>query len=58
MSIKIKGSESAIKDIFCEKFDFHIPSYQRPYAWTEEEAVTLFTDLYDFLQDEGEDNNY
>ncbi len=58
MSIKIKGSESAIKDIFCEKFDFHIPPYQRPYAWTEEEAVTLFTDLYDFLQDEGEDNNY
>ena len=58
MGIKIKGSESAIKDIFCEKFDFHIPPYQRPYAWTEEEALTLFDDLYDFLQAKGEDNCY
>ena len=58
MSVKIKGSESAIKDIFCEKYDFHIPPYQRPYAWTEEEAVTLFTDLNDFINDEGTDNNY
>ena len=27
---------------------FIIPEYQRPYAWTDEETVTLFEDLWEF----------
>lgn len=27
---------------------FVIPEYQRPYAWTDEEVVTLFDDLWEF----------
>lgn len=27
---------------------FLIPEYQRPYAWTEDEATTLFEDLWEF----------
>lgn len=30
------------------KKPFLIPEYQRPYAWTEDEAATLFDDLWEF----------
>ena len=49
MSNRITGKEYALKDIFSQQFDYHIPPYQRPYAWTEEECETLFDDLYDFF---------
>ena len=32
---------------------FIIPEYQRPYAWTEEQAETLFEDLWDFTVSRG-----
>ena len=41
----IKASEKALVDVFCDKFHFSIPPYQRPYAWTTEEAGELFEDL-------------
>ena len=41
----IKASEKALVDVFCDKFRFSIPAYQRPYAWTTEEAGELFDDL-------------
>lgn len=58
MNAKIKGAEYCLADIFCDKFDFVIPPYQRPYAWTEEETDTLFSDLYDFYTNEDEEENY
>ncbi|QSH99384.1 DUF262 domain-containing protein [Treponema phagedenis] len=58
MSSKITGKEYPLKEIFSKEFEYHIPAYQRPYAWTEEETGTLFDDLYDFFQNEQEDNYF
>lgn len=58
MSNRITGKEYALSDIFSKQFDYHIPPYQRPYAWTEEECETLFDDLYDFSLTEKTDNYF
>jgi uncharacterized protein with ParB-like and HNH nuclease domain len=58
MSTKIKGAEYPLSKIFSSDFDYEIPSFQRPYAWTEEEAGDLFDDLYDFYVNEPEDEQY
>ncbi len=42
---RIQGREYPVQDIFCEKYYFRIPSYQRPYAWKIEHAQTLLDDL-------------
>ncbi|MCI6581184.1 MAG: DUF262 domain-containing protein, partial [Oscillospiraceae bacterium] len=44
----ISGKEYTLLKIFSSDFEYHIPAYQRPYAWTTEEASTLFNDLYEF----------
>src|SRR3954466_13637593 len=41
----IEASEKPVLDIFCDKFIFRIPSYQRPYAWTTEQTSELLEDL-------------
>lgn len=43
---KITGKEHPLLSIFSQEFDFHIPEYQRPYAWTTDESGVLFDDLY------------
>lgn len=58
MSNKITGKEYPLSTIFSKEFDYHIPAYQRPYAWTEEETETLFDDLYDFYRNEKVDNYF
>ena len=58
MSTKIKGAEYQLAKIFSSDFDYDIPSYQRPYAWTEEETDVLFEDLYDFYLNESSEENY
>ncbi len=55
---KIIGKEYPISDIFTSKFEYHIPSYQRPYAWEKEQAETLFDDLLDFYRNQPKDDNY
>lgn len=55
---KITGKEYPISDIFTSKFEYHIPSYQRPYAWEKEQAETLFDDLFDFYKNQPKDDNY
>jgi hypothetical protein len=52
---RIAGHEYPISKIFSEEFEFHIPGYQRPYAWTIEQAGELFDDLQMFMQDQGGD---
>jgi len=47
--IQIKGGEFPIEKIFSNDFVFHIPLYQRPYAWEREEAEELLDDLLGFL---------
>lgn len=44
----IKGKQYFVGEVFSDKFVFSIPVYQRPYAWTTEEAGELFDDLLDF----------
>lgn len=58
MSKKISGSEYPLSKIFSSDFDFIIPSYQRPYAWTVDETSELFDDLYDFYTKEKDDNYF
>ena len=55
---KITGKEYPLSKIFSKDFEFHIPGYQRPYAWTEEETGLLFDDLFDFYQNESADNYF
>lgn len=42
---KIQAAERPIGDIFSDEFRFSIPRYQRPYAWTTEQASEMFDDL-------------
>ena len=57
-SSKITGKEYPLSRIFSSEFDYYIPAYQRPYAWTEEETEALFDDLHDFYNTEKEDNYF
>ncbi len=43
---KITGKEHPLVSIFSQEFDFHIPEYRRPYAWTTDESGVLFDNLY------------
>lgn len=58
MSSKITGKEYPLLKIFSSDFEYHIPPYQRPYAWTTEETGTLFDDLYEFYRTETADNYF
>ena len=58
MSKKISGAEYPVAKIFSSDFDYAIPSYQRPYAWTEVQAGDLFSDLYDFFVKEKDDTYF
>ena len=41
----IKAAEKALGDVFCDKYVFHIPPYQRPYSWGREQVDELVDDL-------------
>ena len=58
MSKKISGAEYPLAKIFSSDFNYIIPSYQRPYAWTIDQASELFDDLYDFFLREPEDTYF
>lgn len=58
MSTKIKGSEFPLAKIFSSDFDYDIPSYQRPYSWTEDQTRELFNDLHDFYVDGSAEDQY
>ncbi|MCR3753748.1 DUF262 domain-containing protein [Lentzea californiensis] len=44
-STKIQAAERPIGDVFSDEYRFVIPRYQRPYAWTTEQAGEMFDDL-------------
>ncbi len=49
----IRAYERRIADLFCEKFCFSIPPFQRPYAWTREQAGELLDDLHHAMQEDS-----
>ncbi|WP_328614416.1 DUF262 domain-containing HNH endonuclease family protein [Amycolatopsis sp. NBC_00355] len=42
---KIQAAEHTVGDIFTDDYHFTIPLYQRPYAWTTDQAGEMFDDL-------------
>lgn len=41
----IEAHERAIREVFSDSYVFEIPAYQRPYAWEEEQARELLSDI-------------
>jgi len=58
MSRKISGAEYPLAKIFSSDFEYVIPSYQRPYAWTVDQASELFDDLFDFYSSEPDEGYF
>lgn len=58
MAKTISGCECPLKVIFSKAYDFVIPPYQRPYAWTETQAGELFDDLYSFHRAGNAESDY
>ncbi|MFF3686202.1 DUF262 domain-containing protein [Streptomyces sp. NPDC002187] len=54
---KLEAHEMPLHKVFSSDYVFHIPDYQRPYAWEEEQAVQLLTDLVEAL-DRGKEEPY
>lgn len=50
MARTLVAHEQPISKIFSDDYVFRIPGYQRPYAWTIEQARELFEDLLGFMQ--------
>ena len=51
MAKTLEAHDKLIREIFEGSYQFEIPDYQRPYAWTIEQATELFDDLYSAMQD-------
>lgn len=50
----IEAAERPLQKILCDDYVFSIPSYQRPYAWTTEQASELLADVTAAWGHEGE----
>lgn len=50
-AVKIQATEHPIDKVFSNDFVFSIPLYQRPYAWTTEQAGELLDDLITSLEE-------
>jgi hypothetical protein len=51
MTQTLSAKEQAIAKIFSDDYAFTIPSYQRPYSWSTEQAQELLDDLTSAMQD-------
>ena len=56
MATTIEVNKSSIKELLMTgiKEKFLIPEYQRPYAWTDEQVITLFDDLKEYTNNQNE----
>lgn len=52
------AAEVDVLHVFNNDYRFEIPSYQRPYAWTENETTELLEDLTYAMNDEGVSGPY
>ena len=55
MPATITAKEQNLNDIFSDNYVFDIPLYQRPYAWTTEQAGDLLDDLIDAMERDSAD---
>lgn len=46
----LSAHEYPVSKIFCDDYLFQIPSYQRPYSWTTEQASELVMDLQEYIK--------
>lgn len=53
MAHTIKAEEKPVQKILCADYIFKIPPYQRPYAWTTEQAGELLDDLLGAMGEHG-----
>lgn len=51
MAKTLEAHDKLIREIFEGSYQFEIPDYQRPYAWTTQQVTELFDDLYSAMQD-------
>lgn len=52
---QLEAHEVQLYKVFSSDFDFHIPEYQRPYAWEAEQAGQLLDDLIEALDRDTEE---
>ncbi len=55
VTARINGSEATVAKLFGDDYVFHIPDYQRPYAWETDEAKTLLSDLVESLESDAQE---
>lgn len=60
MTTTIEVNKSSIKELLMTgtKEKFLIPEYQRPYAWTDEQVLTLFEDLVEYTNNQNESSYF
>lgn len=51
MAKTLEAHDKLLREIFEGSYQFEIPDYQRPYAWTTEQAGELFEDLISAMRD-------
>ena len=59
MATTISVNKKTIREFLenAQKEHFLIPEYQRPYAWEEDQIITLFEDLKNFTEKKIADKN-
>lgn len=57
MALSLSAEQKSIKMIL-KNDRFVIPSYQRPYSWTEDQCRELWEDLVNFFQSDKKDEGY
>ncbi|RYG71112.1 DUF4357 domain-containing protein [Lentibacillus lipolyticus] len=53
METKLTAQETPLHKVFCDDYLFTVPSVQRPYSWTTDEAGELLDDLLEFIDHYG-----
>ena len=53
MEKTLNAEEKPLFKVFSDEFLFTIPSVQRPYSWTTEEAGELLEDLLEYIDQQN-----
>ncbi len=51
----ISAAEHSVYEVLGDRFLHEVPPYQRPYAWTDDEAKQLLADLLEAMDDESDE---